>query len=126
MKHDEIPFMRLLMLALGRVRGLRIWRQNVGNIPIRDRTGKVQRIFSAGPPNGAADITGIMAGGVRLEIEVKAAKGKASPEQQAWRRMIEAHGGVYIVAQYDEATSDDENVARVVAEVLAAAARVAA
>ena len=48
---------------------------------------------------GQADITGIMLGGRRLEIEVKAPAGKQSPEQVNYQRMIEKHGGRYILAR---------------------------
>lgn len=118
-KVDEIPYMRSLMIALGARPELRIHRQNCGQIPVRDRTGKVVRVFDPGPPNGAADISGIVRGsGRRIEIETKAAKGEQSDEQKAWQRMIESFGGIYVLAGYDETLSLDDNVQRAVNLVL--------
>jgi hypothetical protein len=92
---SEITFMKRLMIALGSIDGLRIWRQNTGHVPVRDPSGRTVRIFSAGPPPGAADLTGIYRG-IRVEIETKAAGGKLRPEQELWRDMIRTHGGVYV------------------------------
>lgn len=118
----EIPFMRHLMLALGALPGLRVWRQNCGQIPVRDRTGKVLRVFDPGPPNGAADLSGIVLGsGKRLEIEVKDADGVQSDDQRRWQAFITNAGGVYVLVAYDPTTTLEENVARGVDAVLRAA-----
>ena len=39
----ELAFMKRLLLALGRHPSLRVWRQNVGHVPIRDERGRVVR-----------------------------------------------------------------------------------
>ena len=117
----EIPFMREVMLALGSLSNLRIHRQNCGQVPIRDRTGKIIRTFDPGPPNGAADISGIVGPeGWRLEVEIKADDGDQSDEQKRWQRMIEAFGGIYVLVEYDAVLSQPENIAAAVATVLAA------
>ena len=71
---------------------LRLWRANVGVA----RIGR--RIVRFGIP-GQADLTGILPGGLRLEIEVKSANGRQSTEQHAFQRMIERFGGLYILAR---------------------------
>jgi len=48
---------------------------------------------------GCADLTGILAGGRRLEVECKTGTGKLHGSQPAFRDMILAMGGLYIVAQ---------------------------
>jgi hypothetical protein len=119
----EIPFMRELMLALGSHPALRIWRQNTGKIPVRDRSGKVLRIFDPGVPNGAADISGIVrSSGKRIEIETKAEDGVQSDEQKRWQRMIEAFGGIYVLVTYDEALSLEANIQNAVDQILHLAA----
>jgi hypothetical protein len=91
---SEKAFQSQLMLALSQLPRVRVWRQNVGIVETADR-----RFFHAGPPKGAADISGIVAPeGWRLEVECKAGKGKRSPEQIAWAAFIQLSGGVYYVA----------------------------
>ena len=51
------------------------------------------RIVRFGLP-GQADLTGILTGGLRLEIEVKGPEGRQTEEQRAFQRMIERFGGV--------------------------------
>lgn len=81
---------------------LRIWRQNTG--AATDQNGRLVRF---GRP-GAADLSGILTVtdhasgrryGIRLEIEVKSARGRQSPAQRAFQRMTEAYGGIYILAR---------------------------
>ena len=71
---------------------LRIWRANCGVA----RVGT--RVVRFGLP-GQADLTGILPGGLRLEIEVKSAAGRQSRRQEAFQRMIEQLGGVYVLAR---------------------------
>jgi hypothetical protein len=100
---SEQLFLREILLALGRRPDLRLWRQNVGHLPVRDPAGHVVRVFRAGPPRGAADLSGIVRPeGWRLEIEVKAARGRPSPAQVRWGSFITASGGVYLLLQYHE------------------------
>lgn len=72
---------------------LRVWRQNTG--AMSDKRGRIVRF---GVP-GAADISGILNDGRRLEIEVKSSTGRESKEQIAFEKMIRKYGGVYIIAR---------------------------
>lgn len=53
-------------------------------------------------PEGAADISGILASGRRLEVEVKTATGKQRVAQARWQTMIEKHGGLYLLTRSPE------------------------
>jgi hypothetical protein len=112
---SEGAFQRALLLALGRRPDLRLWRQNVGAVAVRGEEGSVARFFRAGPPKGAADLSGIVRPeGYRLEIEVKASRGRPSHAQSRWASFIAAFGGIYLLAAYNGAQSLQENVRRVV------------
>ncbi len=119
----EAEFMRRLMLALGRRPDMRIWRQNVGSVPVRDDRGRIVRVFHAGVPKGAADISGfVRPEGWRLEIEVKGPGGELRPEQETFARLVTAGGCVYALAAYQERLSLAENLAvgvRAVEEAIA-------
>lgn len=78
------------------------WRQNTGAVRMPGGPRGVRDRFVRFGRPGAADITGILADGRRLEIEVKTASGKPSPEQFRFQEQIEAMGGVYILARSDE------------------------
>jgi hypothetical protein len=52
--------------------------------------------------SGQADLTGILAGGRRLEIEVKTPGDSQSPEQKAYQAIIENFGGLYVLARSPE------------------------
>ena len=70
----------------------RAWRANTGV------AAHGKRVVAYGL-KGQADISGILNDGRRLEIEVKSATGRQSPEQRAFQGMIEAHHGIYILAR---------------------------
>lgn len=89
----EKQLLNLILLAFGTRSDMRVWRANVG--VARMPGGRVVRF---GVP-GQADITGILPGGVRLEIETKSQDGRQTPEQQAYQRVIERFGGVYVLAR---------------------------
>lgn len=115
---SELDFMRLVMLALGRRSDMTVWRQNCGQIAIRDRAGKVVRYFDAGPPNGAGDISGfIRPEGWRLEIEVKAAGGKRSKAQEIFAQIVSSGGCVYVLTRFDPELDEKVNVGRAVRDV---------
>lgn len=108
---DELEYMRRLLFALGARHDLRLWRQNVGTVLVRDESGNVQRAFRAGAPKGAADLSGIVIPeGWRLEIETKAKRGKRSAEQISWAAFIERSGGVYALATYDARIGLDQSI----------------
>lgn len=100
----ESAFMRALWLRLGSIPGLRLWRQNAGQI---------EGVRLA--PTGAADLTGICAGGRRIEIETKAVGCKQTPDQVKWETMIKRHGGVYVLCSEGEGV--DACVAKVLKEI---------
>lgn len=89
---------------------IRLWRQNTGRaIPVwalsrligHTITAElIQRLprISFGLP-GAADDTGILPDGRRLEIELKSPTGKQTKQQLSYQRMIARFGGVYILAR---------------------------
>lgn len=78
---------------LGKRKDLRIWRQNSGALPTASG-----RIVKFGTP-GAADLSGILDDGRRIEIEVKTASGRQSEQQKRFQAMIERFNGIYILAR---------------------------
>jgi hypothetical protein len=96
---NETDLVKAVLLRVGSIRGVRVWRNNTG--ALRDHAG---RMVSFGL-KGSADITGIIGpNGKRLEIECKTAKGKQTAEQSLFQAMIEKEGGVYLlVRSADEA-----------------------
>jgi len=90
----ESQILAAILREFGSRTDIRLWRQNTG--AARDpHTGQVIRF---GVP-GQADLSGILQGGQRLEIEVKTKTGRQSKEQKRWQRMIEKFGGVYVLAR---------------------------
>jgi len=92
----EAALVHAILATFGADPRLRIWRANTG--VAFDAKGRAIRF---GVP-GAADISGILRGGRRLEIECKSDAGRQSPAQRAWQAMIESHGGLYILAHMVE------------------------
>lgn len=112
---NEHPFMKHLLLALGAQPWCRVWRQNVGKVLVRDDHGRPLRQFDAGPPPGVADISGfVRPDGWRLEVEVKADGGERRREQRAFERVALAGGVVYVLVEYSELETLEQNVARAV------------
>ena len=70
---------------------IKLWRQNTGVARVR---GSHVRFGM----NGAGDITGIMDGGRRIEIECKKPKAKQRQAQVEFGDMVRRHGGLYIIA----------------------------
>jgi hypothetical protein len=96
---SETEIMQQILLALGAHPACRIWRMNTGALP--DQHGRLIRF---GVP-GMADIIGLLRPSGRfLAIEVKTLTGRQSDQQRAFQRMVEAAGGIYILARsVDEA-----------------------
>ena len=86
----ERDIQRAILLRYGTDPRMRIWRNSVGY----DEGHHVKY----GLP-GSADILGILKGGRMICIEVKSATSRQSEQQVAFQRMIEAHGGLYILAR---------------------------
>lgn len=102
----EADIQRAILLTLGSRPDLRIWRQNTGMAFSADGRQAVR----FGIP-GQADLSGILIGGRRLEIEVKGPRGRQTSEQQFFGAMITRFGGLYIVAHsLEEALSAIEEV----------------
>lgn len=76
----------------------RLWRANVGVARIGGPGSAGGRVVRFGVP-GQADLSGILPGGLRLEIEVKRPGCPQTPEQRAFQRMIQRFGGVYVLAR---------------------------
>lgn len=96
LKPSEIALVKATMVLICRtVPGVRVWRQNTG--ALYDREGRLVRYGVV----GSADISGIASpDGWRIEIEIKR-PGKLSTQtdkQRNWQRMVEEHGGIYILA----------------------------
>lgn len=88
----EHALVQSILIEFGSRPTLRLWRVNTG--AALGRAGFVR----FGLP-GMADISGIMQGGRRIEIECKTATGRQSPEQKRWQAMIEKFGGLYVLAR---------------------------
>ena len=83
-----------ILLAVGSRPDCRIWRNNTGV----GRTLSGQRVIRFGLV-GSADLLGILRGGRFLAVEVKTAKGRQSEAQRNFQRMVEAMGGIYVLAR---------------------------
>lgn len=89
----EKQLQNLILLNFATRRDMRLWRANAGVA----RMGP-NRVVRFGVP-GQADLSGILPGGIRLEIEVKSAIGKQAEDQKNFQNMIERFGGVYVLAR---------------------------
>ena len=76
-----------ILRAFGTDPRMRIWRANSGVARYGDRT------VAFGVP-GQADLTGILPGGIRLEIEVKGPRGWQSQKQHYYKQINKGFGGV--------------------------------
>jgi len=81
-----------ILRAFGTRPWLRIWRANAGVARFDGRTVRF------GVP-GQADLTGILPGGRRLEIEVKSDSGRQTKNQKNYENIINGRGGLYILAR---------------------------
>ncbi len=116
-----------LLLRIPREFPARVWRRNVGKavpyVVIRHAIsyllqGKSRaaieyltraRLVTFGV-NGEGDIDGIICiggNGIRLGIEVKAGNDRQREEQKSFQVMMEAHGGIYLIARDVESTIED-------------------
>lgn len=89
----EADIQAAVLRVLGARPDLRLWRANSG-AAIDPRTGRMVRFGL----QGQADLSGILIGGRRLEIEIKGPRGRQTPEQQHFGAMIQRFGGLYVVA----------------------------
>lgn len=89
----ERDIQRAIQLRFGALPWLRLWRINVGMG--KTLGGQMMRF---GIP-GMADLTGLVACGRRIEVEVKGPDGRQSAEQKTWQRVVEGLGGLYCLAR---------------------------
>jgi len=122
----EQNIMKTIMLALGKIPGVRIFRNNVGTayagaavtfnqrgtvqVEHGDVLVKQARIFHAGLCKGSSDLIGFRSITVTPEMvgktvavftgaEIKTKTGRVSPEQAAFMNMVNQHGGIAFVAR---------------------------
>jgi len=83
-----------ILLGIGRdfPKTVRVWRNNSGAVKVGNR-------FIRFGVSGQGDISGILNGGRRLEIEVKSQKGRQSKDQKNFEVMIMKFGGLYLLAR---------------------------
>lgn len=98
-KHDEHYIQNQILVALS-ANGCDIYRINVGKVPIRDNTGKLIRIFRAGPPNGHPDLYGFIQKTHEIfYIEVKDETGKPRPDQIRFHEHLQKYGIIHGIAR---------------------------
>jgi hypothetical protein len=109
----ETDLQQRIRLALGTRSDLRLFRNQVGQLP-DPRTG---RPVQFGLARGSADLIGWrtitvtpdMVGqqlAVFTSIEVKTPTGRIQPEQHAWQRTVSAAGGIAGIARSVQDASD--------------------
>lgn len=81
-----------LLVALSATGICRVWRQPTG---AAFRHGKMIRYGK----KGSADISGLLVGGRRLEVECKTGKAIQNTDQVNFGDMITRMGGLYVVAR---------------------------
>lgn len=109
----ENEFRRHLITYIGARSGFRIWIQNNGVIPVKNERGKTVSYFDAGVPNGASDISGIVAPeGWRIEFELKGQRTKHSDAQKNWAKQMDKLGAVVAFYRIDSKRSLEENLDR--------------
>lgn len=85
---------------------VRLWKCATG-------TAKIGNRYISFGLKGAADLTGILCDGTRLEIEVKSGAATQSEEQKNFQKMIEKYGGIYILARSeDDAVNQLQEICR--------------
>ena len=102
---SEQDFSNALRVAITAARlGVTLWRQPAGKV----RTDRGTWVECA--PVGAADLTGVVAPeGWRVELEIKGAKTRETPEQVRWRERMTALGCVALTLRLDAARTLAEN-----------------
>lgn len=91
------------------------WCEANGVLAWRNSTGVFRRgetYIQCGIP-GQADITGILPGGRRLEVECKSAPGRQTKHQARFQKHIEDNGGLYILARSVDDVREAIQAARV-------------
>ena len=113
MANAETDLQQRIRLALGTRSDLRLFRNQVGQLP-DPRTG---RPVQFGLARGSADLIGWrtitvtpeMVGqriAVFTSVEVKTERGHVRPEQHAWQRTVSAAGGIAGIARSIQDAND--------------------
>jgi hypothetical protein len=102
-------------LALGRIEGLVLWRNNCG-VAEHWNGRNVSRVVY-GLAKGSADLVGIVRAengiGRFVALELKALRGRETPEQRQWLALVRAVGGYSaVVRSVDEAVAAIEAARR--------------
>lgn len=108
---DQLQPAFLLLLPY-RIPTLRVFRRNVARVKIEGRTVK----FGI---KGQPDLYGVVDGGMHVEVELKASRGRLRPEQQAFRSWCEAHRIPYVLAVAHPDETIDQTVERWCDEIAA-------
>ena len=88
------------VMQRARARGIPLWRQPAGKVCIGQH-------WMTLAPAGAADLTGILPDGRRLEVECKKRYGGIqSEDQKKWQKWIGEMGGVYLLVHSEEEFRD--------------------
>jgi hypothetical protein len=95
----ESEIKRDILVRLGSRADIRIWNNPTG--VARSVDGE-ERVMRFGVP-GQADLTGVLPGGRRLELEVKTPVGRQSEQQRKFEAMVRRFGGLYLLVR----SSDD-------------------
>jgi hypothetical protein len=115
MNDTESPFRKALMIELSKLPDVQIHRQNSGEVIFRRAKSSAIGRFAAGPPAGAADISGVallsaeLEIGARLEIETKSSTGKLREAQKNWAARQTALGAIYVHATAAPELNDEQN-----------------
>ena len=102
---SEAAIQQDVRLSLGKCPAVRMFRNNVGAIKAPDG-----RVIRYGLTTGSADLIGWQTVTITPEmvglhiarfvsIEVKAPKGRLTPEQETWRAAVLKAGGIAVVAR---------------------------
>ena len=104
---SETAIQQRIRLALGKLRHVRMFRNNCGKLP-DPRTGRWIE-FGVGNPGGGdllgwrtVTVTPEMVGqriAQFVSLEVKTPTGRVRPEQERWRQAVEKAGGVAAVVR---------------------------
>jgi len=93
MKESDI---QLKIIKKLQAAGIYVWRNNTTGLYDAKLRGYRSNPYQL---KGVGDILGVLPDGRHLEVEVKTAKGKQSPDQAIHAKRVTGLGGVYILAR---------------------------
>lgn len=101
--HDLLISETLLYLGRNAMYLGRFWPQETG---VAYRDGPLGRKYIAYGVKGGGDISGIVIGGRRVEMEGKTGKAVQQENQIAFEKMIRKFGGIYVLFHSPEEALD--------------------